>query len=121
MTQAEPKLSRNVLRIRQLNDAFRKTFLGGRLVVTAGIAALPDHIKVELLRQVQQFDQFSPDTNDLFGERDFGAINFEFGGYGEHVFWKIDCYDKELRFGSPDAADPSKTTRVLTIMRASEY
>ena len=120
MLKGQPKLGRNVLRIRQLNDAFRKTFLGGRLVITAGIAALPDHIKVELLREVQRFDQFTPD-NDPFGERDFGAINFEFGGYKEHVFWKIDCYNKELRFGSPDAADPSKTTRVLTIMKASEW
>ena len=37
----------------------------------------------------------------------FGAIDFDFGGHKQHVFWKIDCYDKELRFGSPDPADPA--------------
>jgi len=37
------------------------------------------------------------------------------------VFWKIDAYDSELRFGSDDPADPAVTRRVLTIMLASEY
>jgi hypothetical protein len=40
---------------------------------------------------------------------------------GTKLFWKIDCYDRELHFGSPDPADPTVTTRVLTLMLASEY
>jgi hypothetical protein len=36
-------------------------------------------------------------------------------------FWKIDSYDRNTEFGSPDPADPDVTTRVLTIMRADEY
>ncbi|MEQ1708542.1 MAG: DUF3768 domain-containing protein [Terricaulis sp.] len=34
---------------------------------------------------------------------------------------EIDCYNKSLRYGSDDPADPAVTTRVLTIMLASEY
>ena len=72
------------------------------------------------MRQVQKFDAFTLD-NDPRGEREFGAIDFDWGGYGERIFWKIDYYDKELRFGSPDPSDPAKTTRILSIMLASEW
>ena len=34
------------------------------------------------------------------------------------MFWKVDCYDRALRFASPDPADPAVTARVLTIMLA---
>jgi hypothetical protein len=55
--------------------------------------------------------------NDPHGEHDFG--NFTLAG--RKFFWKIDYYDAAMEFGSEDPADPSKTTRVLTIMLASEY
>jgi hypothetical protein len=65
---------------------------------------------------VRTFADFSPD-NDPHGEHDFGAIEQD----GVRYFWKIDAYDRWMQFGSPDPADPSVTTRVLTIMRADEY
>lgn len=40
---------------------------------------------------------------------------------GRQLFWKIDYFDAAMEFGSEDPADPSKTTRVLTIMLSSEY
>lgn len=67
-------------------------------------------------RAVQTFLAFTPD-NDPHGEHDFGA--FDLGG--QRLFWKIDYYDRDLRYASDDPADPDITTRVLTIMMASEY
>ena len=52
-----------------------------------------------------------------YGEHDFGALEVD----GERLFWSIDYFDRSLAAGSPDQADPSVTTRVLTIMLAEEY
>lgn len=38
----------------------------------------------------------------------------------ETVFWRIDAYDRNLRFYSEDPADPTVTRRVLTIMLTSD-
>jgi len=35
--------------------------------------------------------------------------------------FKIDYYDKDLNFHSPDPADPTVTERIITIMLADEY
>jgi hypothetical protein len=103
-------------RIRQLNDSFRQTFVGGTVLLTQGVDALSVDGKAEVLRQVRSFDRFDHD-NDPRGEHDFG--NFENGG--ERFFFKIDYYDLEMEGGSEDPADPAKTSRVLTVMKAEEY
>jgi hypothetical protein len=103
-------------KIRALNDAFRRTFIGGKVMMTAGIAALPDAAQAAVLDEVRKFDAFTAD-NDPHGEHDFGSFEVD----GRKIFWKIDYYDAAMEFGSEDPADPSKTTRVLTIMLASEY
>jgi hypothetical protein len=103
-------------RIRDLNDAFRTTFRGGRAVMTSGVAELPDCVKAEAMMQVAAFSDFTPD-NDPHGEHDFGSFTL----VGRKFFWKIDYYDERCEFGSEDPSDPAKTTRVLTIMLAEEY
>ena len=103
-------------RIRELNDQFRRTYQGGKVMMTSGINALPASIKSRILEKVRTFDAFSRD-NDPHHEHDFGA--FEEGGY--KVFFKLDYYDADMVYGSEDPTDPSKTTRVLTILLASEY
>jgi Protein of unknown function (DUF3768) len=103
-------------RVRVLNDNFRTTFLGGRVVMTAGVAELELHVKARVLIEVQTFSNFNAD-NDPHREHDFGAFEIA----GEQFFWKIDCYDRDMEFGSPDPSDPEQTVRVLTIMFASEY
>ena len=37
------------------------------------------------------------------------------------LFWKIDYHDERCEFGSEDPSDPTRTTRVLTLMLSSEY
>ena len=75
----------NIEKIRQLNDSFRKSFNGGRVVITPCVQSLTDDNRNELMKQVQAFDNFTED-NDPYGEHDFGAINFKNDTY----FWKID-------------------------------
>ena len=103
-------------RVRALNDALRRSFIGGQVVETPGVVALPEAERVALLFAVRRFDQFDA-GNDPHGEHDFGAVEVGAARY----FWKIDAYDQALAGHSPDPADPGVTTRVLTIMRADEY
>jgi hypothetical protein len=103
-------------RIRALNDAFRRTFVGGAVMITAGVEAMPVDQRRSLLAKVRAFDAFT-DDNDPHGEHDFGAVDEG----GVRYFFKLDYYDRNTEFGSPDPADPAVTTRVLTIMRADEY
>lgn len=103
-------------KIRALNDAFRTTMTGGRVLMTAGVDALPSDVQAVVLRRVATFSEFTQE-NDPHGEHDFG--NFTLAG--RKFFWKIDYYDANMEFGSEDPADASKTTRVLTIMLAEEY
>jgi hypothetical protein len=103
-------------RIRVLNDNFRSTFVGGQVVMTQGISELPLHSKARIILAAQSFDKFTAD-NDPHREHDFGSFEIE----GETYFFKIDYYALDMDGGSEDPADPAKTTRVLTIMRADEY
>ena len=102
--------------IRLLNDNFRSTFIGGQVVMTAGVSELPLDVKATVLLQVKNFSTFD-EGNDPHSEHDFGSFEVA----GETFFWKIDYYDCDCRFGSEDPGDPDKTTRVLTVMLAEEY
>jgi hypothetical protein len=103
-------------RVRLLNDEARRFLTDGHVFVTRGIAALPIEDQAAIIERVRTYDDFAPD-NDPYGEHDFGAFEHN----GSRIFWKIDAYDRELRYGSPDPADPRVTRRVLTIMLAGDY
>jgi len=113
--------------IAQHNDLFRTSCglplsrqaraIPGQLMMTAGIAALPGEVQADLVLAVMAFDDFTED-NDPHGEHDFGVIHHDIAG---RVFWKIDLFDNELEFYTPDPTDPDQTVRVLTIMLAEEY
>jgi hypothetical protein len=99
--------------IRVLNDNFRSTFLGGQVVMTAGVSELPIDVKADVLLKVKSFSTFD-EANDPHGEHDFGS----FEAAGEKFFWKIDLYEE------PEVKDSNGeriVNRVLTIMLADEY
>ena len=60
-------------KIRQLNDRFRQTGRGGRIMITQGIQALGDQAVAAIIAKVRAFKEFTPD-NDPYGEHDFGKI-----------------------------------------------
>ncbi|MGD9712992.1 MAG: DUF3768 domain-containing protein [Thermomicrobiales bacterium] len=105
-----------VERIRHLNDQFRMSLAGGKIMFTQGVGEHAGTALPGLFMQVRQFGSFDA-QNDPYAEHDFGAFEWE----GEIIFWKIDYYDNDLLMGSLDPADPAVTTRVLTIMLAWEY
>jgi Protein of unknown function (DUF3768) len=118
-------------RIAQLNDLARKAMgVACNEFVTSGFQALDEAVQSQIRELIETFDSFTKD-NDPYGERDFGAIyqcadgrwKTERPKNGEQaeVFWKLDYYDYNLKYGSNDPADPRKTRRVLTIMLAEEY
>jgi len=99
-----------------LNDDFRCSFQGGRVLLTIGVSALPREDVVRIQNIVRAYDDFT-EENDPHQEHDFGSFALNNVTY----YWKIDYYDAECQMGSDDPADPGKTTRVLTILRADEY
>ena len=56
-------------------------------------------------------------ANDPHGEHDFGMFEFE----SSSIIFKIEYFDTNFEFGSPDPADPAVTRRVITLMLAEEY
>ena len=89
-------------RIGILNDYLRKTFTGGRIVMTASIAELDQQRKVRVLLAVRAFNEFDAD-NDPHHEHDVAFFAVD----GERYFFKVDYYDLSTGFHSPDPADPN--------------
>lgn len=106
----------NVARIAALNDAFRANPALGIFVLTIGIRANVPQDVAAILNKVRTFKDFN-EGDDPYGEHDFGAFDFK----GKNIFWKIDYYDRNFEFASPDAANPEITNRVLSVMYADEY
>lgn len=120
-------------RIARLNDLARQAMgVACTVVATVGFRSLSDADQSRVRELIETFDAFTED-NDPHGERDFGCV-YQLGDgrwtterprvredERTRVFWKLDYYDRELRFASEDAADPAITRRVLTIMLADEY
>lgn len=106
----------NISEIALQNDNFRKHLSQGTLVLTQGIRSNTSEDIKEIITKVRTFDTFD-ENNDPYGERDFGAFDYK----GKRIFWKIDYYDQEFLYLSPDVSNPRLTNKVMTIMYAEEY
>lgn len=107
------------------NDLFRRSILRktptadvpqGQFVMTRGVAALGPDAQLELTRRVAAFDGFNADS-DPQGWHEMGVIEF----HGTTVWFKLDLYDVDYTYGSPQPSDPAQTRRVLTLLLPSEY
>lgn len=114
--QTTSKNNVRLARIRALNDCLRTRGIGGRIIATPGVIELGPVSMRAALKLVQEFTDFTSD-NDSHGEHDFGMVQLG----SVRILWKIDYYNRDLSSGSPDPADPSVTSRVLTVLLASEY
>jgi hypothetical protein len=103
-------------RIRALNDELRQNLSGGVAVMTPGVAALGREAVDRIVKTVAVFDDFCH-ANDPHEEHDFGSFEAE----GHTIFFKIDYFDRNLKYLSPDPTDPAVTVRVITVMLADEY
>ena len=133
MSAALAAAREQTMRIARLNDMARQAMgIACTAVATVGFRSLPESDQSRVRELIETFDAFDED-NDPHGERDFGTI-YQLGDgrwtterprvcddERERVFWKFDYYDRDLQFGSEDAANPAVTRRVLTIMLADEY
>ncbi|MCG7630089.1 DUF3768 domain-containing protein [Epibacterium sp. MM17-32] len=107
------------------NDAFRHSILGntpvadapkGQFVMTRGVAALGPDAQLAVTRSVATFDSFNADS-DPHGWHEMGVIDLD----GTTIWFKIDLYDADYQYGSPEPSDPAQTRRVLTLLLPSEY
>ncbi len=133
MSAAHAAAREQTTRIARLNDLARRAMgVACTAVATVGFRSLPEADQSSVRELIEIYDAFDED-NDPHGERDFGCV-YQLGdgrwtterprvcdGERERVFWKFDYYDRDLQFGSEDAANPAVTRRVLTIMLADEY
>jgi hypothetical protein len=111
----------NVLETQTVDDIEHNTDLQA-----ATIAAQNDLFRKTLIDPVAAFEMqgkgiqgqvLLTEDNDPYGDHTFGTVTIS----GQKLFWKIDLYDLEFRYGSERPFDAEVTRRVLTIMCPSEY
>lgn len=105
--------------IAQLNDTFRKEdFSLGLVSLSPKVESLPETEKRQLLSALRQVDNYieHPNVTSL-GWHDFGIVTVDETDY----IWEIDYYDTQQNTTPQNLADPTCTTRTLTVVRTDEY
>ena len=102
-------------RLRALNDQLRTTFIGGTVMITKGIEAIPFAKRKRILEQVRSFGAFDAEndpTASMIARSSKPRAN-------------ASCSRSTIPIARCGfirrSADPAVTARILTIMLASEY
>lgn len=66
-------IKENAKQIAELNDQFRQTFKGGKVVYTEGVKALPTIERGKLFSAIKAFSNFNKE-NDPYQEHHFGSV-----------------------------------------------
>ena len=103
-------------RIRELNDALRSSFTGGKVMMTASVMQLPDMVRATALTMMAQFEAFD-EKNDPYGEHDFGRFEL----CNRTFLFQISYFGRTYDEPSDDPADPERTRRVIVLMLAQDY
>ena len=85
-------------------------------MATLGVQNLSHETRGQVVEAIRVFNKFE-EGNDPYGEHDFGSVEV----LGDKFFFKIEYYDPTMEHHSENPADPNRTSRVMTIMRAEEY
>lgn len=70
----ERHFDEKTLKIQVLNDRFRRTFNGGKILMTSGVSELSLPQQITLMNLVRTFDDFGED-NDRTGNTTSGKSN----------------------------------------------
>lgn len=109
-------------KIRKLNDDLRKFGPGpwNKLFLTHMMSQTPMPLRLKVFSAVQSFNDFNED-NDPYGEHDCAIMDVkDADGTVHRIFFKIDYYDTDLRYGSEAPWNERMCRRVLTIGFAEE-
>lgn len=107
-------------RIAAQNDAFRQSgpipSNYGKWVVTSSVHDMGPVFVALCLEAVGSFTAFTEDC-DPYATHEMGGFEIQ----ARKVWWKIDLYDADYAFGSPEPANPEVTRRVLTVLFPEDY
>jgi|SRR6478609_4597353 len=98
-------------KIAVLNDRFRQSFKGGRLIIGDKVRALSQSDQESLFRAIQIFNDFDGE-NDPYKEHDFGCVWL----HNQRYYFQILCYDLQLvaRSANPHKITHSRRVLILT-------
>ena len=97
-------------RIRALNDEFRSTFKGGRVITMPSVHAFGPRFVAKVRKGVREFRDFTA-KDDPRGEHAAGVFKLD----GRAIGWRIEYDDTSFGLRPLDPSNVERTHRVLII------